>query len=126
MRDLKTLIAEARGRIREIPTVEAAEILEKADDTVFLDVREPDEYLCGHLPGAVLVPRGLLEMHAAADSPMRDPDLEDRSRPIVVYCASGGRSALATATLVDLGFEDVRSLAGGMKAWEAEARAVET
>jgi rhodanese-related sulfurtransferase len=126
MRDLKTLLAEARGRVHEITTAEAAEILDKEGDTLFLDVREPDEYLCGHVPGALLVPRGVLEMRAAPDSLALDPDLEDPSRPIVVYCTSGGRSALAAVTLAEFGFEDVRSMAGGMKAWVAEARPVGT
>lgn len=118
----KDMVCAARERIREIDTTEAAEILARRDRTLFLDVREPDEFVDGHLPRAVLLPRGILEPRAAADSPARDPDLADPDRPIIVYCASGGRSTLAAATLQELGFTDVRSLAGGIQAWERESR----
>ncbi|HEX4108000.1 MAG TPA: molybdopterin-synthase adenylyltransferase MoeB [Solirubrobacteraceae bacterium] len=79
---------------------------------VLLDVRENDEVVSGHLPGAHHVPRGFLESRIEGIVP-------DRSTPIVVYCASGNRSAYAARTLIeDLGYEDVRSLTGGITLWK--------
>jgi rhodanese-related sulfurtransferase len=122
---MRELLAEARARIEEIGTAEAERELRLGGGTLFLDVREPDEFAHGHLPGALLVPRGLLEPKAAADSPARDARLADRERPIIVYCASGARSALAARTLGELGFSKVRSLAGGLQAWAGEGRLTE-
>jgi sulfur-carrier protein adenylyltransferase/sulfurtransferase len=77
-----------------------------------LDVREPDEHAQGHLPGAVWIPRGLLELRIEQAAP-------DRDRPVIVYCAGGTRSALAAHSLQQLGYQRVRSLAGGFTAWKA-------
>ena len=114
---LKDLLAEAKSRIEKISPAAASALLDSAEGTLFVDVREPDEYRAGHLPNALLVPRGLLEPRAAADSPVREPLLEDQNQPIVTYCASGVRSALAADSLQVLGFRNVRSLAGGFAAW---------
>ncbi len=73
-----------------------------------IDVREPDEFAAGHLPGARLIPLGQL--------PARTGEL-DPSQPIVVVCRSGNRSATATEFLLKCGFQNVRNLAGGMIAW---------
>lgn len=122
---MKDLLEEARARITEIDTAAAAELLEGDGDTLFLDVREPDEWQSGRLPGAHPVPRGLLEPRAAHDSPARDPELSDPERTIVIYCGTGARSAFAAATLQELGFRDVRSMAGGIRAWQSESRPLE-
>jgi rhodanese-related sulfurtransferase len=81
-----------------------------------VDVREPGEYVAGHLPGALLVPMGQL--------PARLEEL-DRSRPVYVVCASGNRSAAMTDLLVARGF-DAYSVAGGTTAWARSGRPVET
>lgn len=122
---MKELLAEARARISEIDTTQASEILERGGDTLFLDVREPEEFGSGHLPGAHPVPRGLLEPRAAADSPARDSELCDPERAIVVYCGTGARSALAAVTLEELGFSNVSSMAGGIQTWQKESRPIE-
>ncbi len=79
---------------------------------LLLDVREPDEVAQGQIPGALCIPRGLLELRIEAAVP-------DRARPLVVYCAGGTRSALAAHALQQLGYQRVASLAGGFAAWKA-------
>ena len=85
---------------------------------LFVDVREAVETASGVAPGAFLAPRGFLEFLADPDSPMHKPELA-RATSLIVYCASGGRSALAAKTLIDMGYSDVKNLAGGMAAWKA-------
>jgi rhodanese-related sulfurtransferase len=112
------LVAEAKARIREIS---AAELRSLRDGGVpVIDVREPAEYAAGHLPGAVSIPRGVLEFevdgHPAVNGE-RDPALAHRDRPVVLYCRTGGRSALAAEALQRLGFAEPLSLAGGFTGW---------
>lgn len=88
--------------------------------TLLIDIREPAEFGRGHLPGAVLVPRGLLEFEvlpAIQRAGFETPEDCD----IVLYCGTGGRSALAAKSLNDMGFRNVKSMDGGIVAW-AEAR----
>lgn len=122
---MKQLLSEARGRIQEIDTESTAAEISTRPDTLLLDVREGEEFAGGRIPGSLLIPRGLLEPKAAADSPARDSQLGDPARPIIVYCGSGARSALAAVTLQELGFRNVRSMAGGFQAWSQEERPVE-
>ena len=121
---MKELIADARSRIEEIDPEAAESELRRNPATLALDVREAEEFSLGHLPDALLIPRGMLEPKAALDSPARDPQLSDPERPIIAYCGSGARSALAAATLQQLGFSQVRSLAGGIEAWTQEGRPI--
>jgi molybdopterin/thiamine biosynthesis adenylyltransferase/rhodanese-related sulfurtransferase len=104
----RDLLQQVKAEIEEISTADAAA---RADGPLFLDVREPDEWEEGHVPGAVHVPRGNLESRVESLAP-------DRSRPIVVYCAGGSRSAFAAKTLGELGYEDVQSMAGGYTDWK--------
>ncbi|NNL68265.1 MAG: hypothetical protein HKP30_18595 [Myxococcales bacterium] len=122
---MQELLNEARARIQEIDTESAAAEIASRPDTLVLDVREGEEYAQGRIPGSLLIPRGVLEPKAAADSPARDSQLGDHARPIIVYCGSGARSALAAVTLQELGFRNVRSMAGGFQAWSREDRVVE-
>ncbi len=78
-----------------------------------MDVREPDEFAAGHIPGSRNYPRGMLEVRADLEHYKRDPALADRSQKIVCYCGGGHRSALAAKALKEMGFTDVLSLAGG-------------
>lgn len=117
---LMDFAAEARKKVDEISTDDVALII--GGPVLMLDVREPGEVREGHLPGALNVPRGLLEAKADLQFPHREPRLEDRGQAVVIYCASGVRSLLAAATLQEMGFENVRSMAGGFAAWKAEAR----
>ncbi len=113
-----TLVAEARAQIRELSPQALASRL--ADDIVLIDVREPAEFETGHLPGAINIPRGVLEFQVQAHPAVAcvtDPALSLRDRAIVVYCRTGGRSALAAYSLQRMGFTNVHSLAGGITAW---------
>jgi len=119
------LVGEVRSRIREVGPEEARSWMESEPRLLVLDVREPDEVRRAHIRGAHVVPRGLLEPKAAPDSPARDPEL-DPERPVLVYCGSGVRSALAADVLQTFGYRDVRSLAGGISAWQTDGFPVES
>ena len=112
------LVAKAKARIKEITPQELSQQLGKVQ---IIDVREPEEYLAGHLPGAVNIPRGLLEFRIDAH-----PVLCARDCTIVMQCQSGGRSALATVTMQELGYKNVVNLAGGFGAWKTAGLTVET
>lgn len=124
-KSLKDLVADAKTRIREIGAAEAAEAVRQNPKTLVLDVREPAEWAEGHIPGALLVPRGVLEAKADLEYAQREPRLADRAQPIIVHCASGARSALAADVLRQMGFTDVRSMAGGIVAWKEKGLPVE-
>jgi rhodanese-related sulfurtransferase len=110
------LVAEAKSRIVEIDAANAI-MQQSKGDTVFLDVREPNEWNLGHVPNAVHVPRGQLEGKVEA--------LVGRDRNVVVYCAGGSRSALAADTLRQMGYEHVASLKGGFRGWAESGGDVE-
>jgi rhodanese-related sulfurtransferase len=115
MRTVKQMLAEAEAAVPRIDAEEAKGLVGKPD-VVFLDVREPNEVAAsGKVPGALAIPRGLVEFRADPDSPIHDAAF-DRAKTIVAYCASGGRSALVLKTLKDMGYENVRNL-GGFKVW---------
>ncbi len=114
------LIAAARKVIREVSPEELQALQAANPELLIVDVREYSEYEAGHLPNALLVPRGILESAADSQSATHVPKLvAAQQQPIALYCASGGRSALATATLQWLGYTQVMSLAGGFKNWQA-------
>lgn len=119
-RGFKEMLAEANAVIE---TVSVQDLPYHLDDTdvVLVDVRETVELdREGAIPGAVHVPRGLLEFQADPESPIHNDALDPESR-LILYCGTGGRSALAAKTLIDMGYSDVASLAGGYAAWcEAE------
>jgi rhodanese-related sulfurtransferase len=95
------------------------------DDVVFLDVREAEERVRGYIPNSVHAPRGFLEFMADPESPMHRPGIVT-DKTLVIYCASGGRSALAAKTLQDMGYPKVCSLVGGLAAWKEAGGPVET
>ena len=118
-RSLADFVREALKTVEEISPEGAARILEKPDRAgwEFLDVREPDEFKDGHIPGARNFPRGFLEVRADLEHPKRDPWLEDRGRKMILYCGGGHRSALAGKSLQEMGFLRVLSLAEGWTGW---------
>lgn len=120
------LVADARQRIREIaPTA----FHQARDEAVLIDVREPAEFETGHVPGAVNIPRGVLEFQVDAHPAVAnatDPALAHRERAVVIYCRTGGRAALSADNLQKLGFSDVRSIAGGIEAWREAGLPVTT
>ena len=81
---------------------------------ILIDVREPDEFVIGHIQGVAHIPRGLLEFKMSASEALSARDLK-----ILVYCKSGGRSSLAAKTLVEMGYLSVQAKAGGVDAWAA-------
>jgi rhodanese-related sulfurtransferase len=113
------LVAEAKARIDEIDLDTAEAAIRNAD--ALLDVREADEFHAGHIPGAVNIPRGLLEFRLSAS-----PELSARDLNIVLYCKTSGRAALAACALQDMGYLNVQSIAGGFDAWSAAGKAVVT
>ncbi|MGC8504827.1 MAG: rhodanese-like domain-containing protein [Acidithiobacillus sp.] len=124
-KSLGDYIREARRQIREIDCDTLEDWLRSRDDVLVVDVREADEYLEGHLPDAILVPRGNLEALADPDYGHHHPQLAAaRDRPVVLYCTSGARSALAALTLQEMGFAQVYNLAGGLDVWDAEDKPV--
>jgi sulfur-carrier protein adenylyltransferase/sulfurtransferase len=109
MPTFQEMLLEARRTVPEVSPESVAPQLSGPLAPVLLDVREPDETAEGHLPGAVLLPRGQLELQVQR--------LVPRDRPVVVYCQSGPRSLLAGRTLQQLGYGQVVSLAGGYGRW---------
>jgi sulfur-carrier protein adenylyltransferase/sulfurtransferase len=103
------LFRQVRAATREVSPAEAQRLHEAG--AVLLDVREPVEWDAGHLPDAVHIPRAYLEERIESAIP-------DRSTPVVVYCASGVRSAYGSATLGQLGYTDVANMGGGIELWK--------
>lgn len=114
MASFRDLLNQTKTQIREVDTATADET-RHADRAVLLDVREPDEYEQGAVPGALHIPRGNLESNIEGRVP-------DRSTPLLVMCAGGVRSAFAAKTLGELGYTDVVSIAGGFNRWKDEGR----
>jgi sulfur-carrier protein adenylyltransferase/sulfurtransferase len=112
MATFRDLLKQARAQIQEI---DGGEAQSRLDQALVLDVREPDEYEQGAIPGALHIPRGQLETQIEGKVP-------DHDQPIIVHCASGVRSAFATKTLHDLGYTNAVNLAGGFNKWKDEGR----
>ena len=113
MPSYRELLQQVKGEITEVDASRARELVDSEQPPLLVDVRERDEWTEGFIPGAVHVPRGHLESRIEQVAP-------DRSRPIVVYCAGGSRSAFGTKTLEELGYEDVSSLRGGFTDWKRQ------
>src|SRR5258707_14882230 len=115
MKTVQAMLEEANAAVPRINPDEARKLVGRAD-ALFLDVREPPEVTAsGKVPGAIAVPRGLVEFRADPASAMHDKAF-DRAKTVVAYCAYGGRSALVGQTLKEMGYSNVRNL-GGFKAW---------
>jgi sulfur-carrier protein adenylyltransferase/sulfurtransferase len=114
MASFRELLSQTKQHIREVDTATAADLAARPA-TVLLDVREPDEYEQGTIPGSIHIPRGHLESQIEVRVP-------DRDAAVVVYCAGGVRSAFAAKTLQELGYSDVVSMEGGFGRWKDEGR----
>ena len=125
---LKDFVDAALAEIEEVSVDEVARLLDapQREGWHVVDVREPDEFAAGRIPGAKSYPRGFLEVRADLVHPKRDEWLADRERKLVLYCGGGHRSALAAKTLREMGFSRVVSMAGGWTAWTAGNHPVET
>ena len=115
MATFRDLLSQTKSQIREIDTAEGDARRSADPNTVFLDVREPDEFEQGAIPGALYIPRGHLEAQV-------ESRILDKSVPVVVFCAGGVRSAFAAKTLSDLGYTDVVSMDGGFNRWKDQGR----
>jgi molybdopterin/thiamine biosynthesis adenylyltransferase/rhodanese-related sulfurtransferase len=113
------LLQDVKGRIKQVTLDEMKRRLEAKENYVFVDVREKDETKNGFIPGAVLLPRGFLEMQAESKLP-------DKQAKLVVYCAGGVRSAFAASALAEMGYEHVESANPGFVRWKDMAYPVET
>lgn len=119
-------VKAAKANIKEVSPEQLQQMNETAQDLLILDVREASEHEQGHIKGAMLVPRGILEASADPQYPKHVPALSAaRQRPVAIYCATGGRSALAANTLQMMGFSDVVSVEGGFVRWSQENRPIE-
>lgn len=111
------LVKEAKQQIENLTPSQVKEELEKGNVTL-IDIRENEELKQnGKIPGSVQASRGMLEFYADPSLPYHKPEFNKDNR-IILHCASGGRSALATATLKQMGYENVAHLDGGFKAWK--------
>jgi rhodanese-related sulfurtransferase len=112
-------IAKAKATIKERSV---RDVHENADaGTLLIDIREPAEFARGHIPNAILLPRGLLECEILAVIQKSRAEIAPEDCEIVLYCGTGGRSALAARSLDEMGFRNVSSMDGGIVAW-AEAK----
>ena len=112
------MVADAKRNVQEVPVEEVKTRLDRKEKFLLLDVREDSEWTAGHIQQAVHVSRGLLEKGIEQAAP-------DPNTPIVIYCHSGARSALAADTLQKMGYKNVKSMAGGIAAWQAKTYPVE-
>jgi rhodanese-related sulfurtransferase len=107
----KDLVTEAKQVIQEIDVPSLKADLSAGTPTwTIIDVREPEDFANGHLPGAINIPRGMLELEI-------DELVPNQNQPVVLYCGGGSRSALAAQTLQIMGYDQVKSLAGGWRHW---------
>ena len=120
------VVARAKATIKECTVTEARQFL--TPETLLIDIREPEEYCRGHIPGAVLSPRGLLEfeIHPLVERTAAVASVAAEDRDIVLYCGTGGRSALAAETLTNMGYNNVKSMDGGIVAWAQAGLPVDT
>jgi rhodanese-related sulfurtransferase len=111
------LVVEAKSQIKEVTSADAMGMLGKR---VIIDVREYDEYAAGHLPGAINIPRGVLEFKIGMV-----PECANKAGAFLIYCRTSGRAALSAVQLQRLGYDNIISMAGGYEAWNNENRPTE-
>jgi len=111
------LVVEAKSQIKEVTSAEAMGMLGKR---VVIDVREYDEYAAGHLPGAINIPRGVLEFKIGMV-----PECAKKDGAFLIYCRTSGRAALSAVQLQKLGYSNIVSMLGGFDAWNTENRPTE-
>jgi len=111
MPNYRELLRQVKNEIDEVDSADARALLDGPVPPVLVDIRENDEWDEGHIPGAVHVGRGHFEARIEAAAP-------DKSRPVLLYCSAGNRSAFAAKTLEELGYEHVSSLSDGFTGWK--------
>lgn len=113
MPEFKQLVNEVKKEVREVDVSELKHLQDGQQDFALVDVREPEDWQKGTIPGAATIPRGVLELNI-------DQVTTDKDKKIVLYCGGGSRSALAACMLQKMGFRNVLSLAGGFRAWKEQ------
>jgi rhodanese-related sulfurtransferase len=108
---LEQIVQEAKAAINEISIAEVKKMIDNKEDIILLDVRDKEEYETGHIPGAINISRGSLELKSNLIIP-------DKTKKIIVYCGIDRRSPLATKTLNDFGYKNAINMIGGLKAWK--------
>src|SRR5688572_12946731 len=111
MPNFQTYLKDIKSQIVETDARDVKAVVDAKNGTTIIDVREQDEYVQGYIPGARWIPRGFLEQRIEDAVPDRDSE-------VILYCAGGTRSALAARSLKELGYNHVKSLAGGFSAWK--------
>jgi rhodanese-related sulfurtransferase len=111
------LIAKVKKEIRQASTEQLFDEMQNRKEIYVIDVRELDEFGRGHIPGALFIPRGFLELRIENTIP-------DRSSTIYLYCGGGNRSALAARSLQEMGYANVYSLEGGFSQWQRESKPI--
>ena len=117
------MVGEAKQQIENLTPDQVEQ--ELATGAVLVDLREAEEVAAARIPGAVHVPRGMLEFRADPSSPYHQEGLDPSAR-VILHCASGGRSALAAATLKQMGYDRVAHLEGGIGAWKEAGKPVDS
>lgn len=115
---VKDMVAKAKAEIKKVPAAEVKAAIDKKEKVVILDVRDPNEYAAGHLPGAINVSRGTLEFNIWSK-------VSDQNAKMYVYCKTAGRSALATKTLNDLGYKNAVLMDVAFEEWIKAGYSVE-
>lgn len=120
------MLEEARKNVPEVTAAETKDRLDRGEVDLILDVREPQEWEKGHIPGAVYAVRGMLEWYADPTSPYAKSEItSNQDARIVVHCSLGGRSLLAADMMRKMGYKNVASMSGGFTDWEAKGLPVE-
>jgi rhodanese-related sulfurtransferase len=114
MAEFQNLVNEAKREIREITPEDLKSMQDSGEDVTVIDVREREDNAKGAIPGAVNIPRGVLEHDI-------DQLTTDKDKKLVLYCGGGSRSALAAASLKKMGFKNAISLSGGYRGWKAKS-----
>jgi len=112
------MVAKAKAEIKKVPAAEVKAAIDKKEKVVILDVRDPNEYAAGHLPGAINVSRGTLEFNIWSK-------VSDQNAKMYVYCKTAGRSALATKTLKDIGYKNAVLMDVAFEEWIKAGYSVE-
>jgi len=105
------VIQEAKAAVNEVSVAEVKKMIDDKEEIILLDVRDKEEYVIEHIPGAINISRGILELKAHLVVP-------DKTKKIIVYCGVDLRSPLATKTLNDLGYRKAVNMTGGLRAWK--------
>jgi rhodanese-related sulfurtransferase len=116
-KSFQQIVMEALQTVPEVAPADLQSRLSDGEQIVVIDVREPDEFARGKIPGAYTIPRGVLEMQVDGRLP--------REATVVLYCGAGARSALACRSLADMGYDKVENLQGGWSAWTNSGLPVE-